>query len=145
MKSFDLIKIMLETNNDLLSLIVNNLISIGETKGNELKTLPVSGSLSELIPPFISLEDREKIDKIVVNILTLIGSGDEDCIDSIKGYNQTLNNIIKSYPLYQKVELPEGTKRLLDTIWERLSSDSIWSSIIISFTNTLHLIYIFAS
>lgn len=144
MKSYDLIKIMLETNNDLLSLIVNNLTSIGETKGNELKTLPVSGSLYELMPP-ITLEVREKIDKIVVNILTLIGFGDEDCIDSIKVYDQTLNNIIKSYPLYQKVELPEGTKRLLDTIWERLSGDSTWSSIIISFTNTLHLIYIFAS
>lgn len=144
MTSLTHIEKMTEINNLLFSLMVNNMTTIGNENERLLKSLPEEQGVSPQDDVTLKSINRT-IDTVVLDILQLIDFADDICLKAVANYDSILKNIIDSFPQYQKTEMPEGTKRLLDSLWLKKDNSIILSSILANFTNTLHTIYTFQS
>lgn len=119
---------MCETNELVLSMMVSQLVKHGQESKKLLKRIAELSDAEEdsesSIQMTFSADEIEKLNKIVLNILSLLKSKDQDCYDACKQYLTSLNSLLQSYPTFAKINMPDVIKNTLKEYKETLFDDS---------------------
>lgn len=105
---------MCETNELVLSMMVSQLVKHGQESKKLLKRITELSDTDEdsesSIQMTFSAEETEKLNKIVLNVLSLLMSKDEDCLDASRQYLTSLKSLLLSYPAFAKINMPDVIK-----------------------------------
>lgn len=136
---------MVETNNTLLGLMLENMIHIGKEKEKVLKSFPdVAESINkdkDANPQKLSQETEQKLHKVILNIIYLASTEDEECLKSCQNYADTLKELLLSYQPLQKIDMPEGTKILYQQLWEKKPKTQLIQDVYVNIANVIFLLY----
>lgn len=140
------LKLMVETHNILVSLLIENLVKYGQYMKEAMNTLPDTQVKEDSIGREIELstETRRKIDEVTLNMLHLISTKDEECLKSVNSYIKMLKEIATTFPKHKREEMPEGTRRIFDSLWEKSLNNPNSDDTMTNFTNALHSFYCLA-
>lgn len=138
------LQLMVETHNVLVSLLIEYLLKYGQSMKKAMNTLPdtqvredsIGGGEIEL-----PIETRRKIDEATLNILHLISTEDEECLKSVNSYIKMLKEIAAALPKHRREEMPEGTRRVFDSLWEKGFANPSADDTMTKFSNALHSFY----
>lgn len=105
---------MFETNELVLSMMIDQLEKYGQRSAELLKRIDEltgsSESTQDSEPMSFSDIESDKLNKIFVNIITLLNTGDADCVEASKQYIKSFKSLLQSYPRFKKLEMYDTVK-----------------------------------
>ena len=116
---------MKETNELILSLLIEELLKYGRKKRDILKdssntTVDINGE-RKLIK--LSSDEQLKIDKIFTNIIQ-IALNDSNSHQACLLYINSFQDLLVSYPEFEKIEMSDGIRNIYETLSKK-SDDSL--------------------
>lgn len=142
MKDMAQLQLMVDTNNLLLSLMLDSLVHLGQNTERVLKLVEETTVDTERPKKEPLQEDvRFRIEKVIFNILTLIASNDEDGMKAGDNYTVTLRDVLKNYEPIEKSPMPEGIKKYYTKIWDNFPFSQSDAKVNVDFTNVIHMLY----
>lgn len=105
---------MFETNELVLSMMIEQLEKYGQSSAELLKRInELAGSTESIqdsgLMSFSDLES-EKLNKIFINILTLLYTRDKDCEEACKQYIKSFKSLLQAYPKFKKLDMYDAVK-----------------------------------
>lgn len=137
---------MCETNELVLSMMVSQLVKHGHETKKLLKRIAELSDSEEdsdsSVQMSFSAEETEKLNKIVLNILSLLNSRDQDCLDACKQYLTSLKSLLQSYPAFSKINMPDVIKSSLQDYQDSSLDESVDNKdILLSLESVQNILY----
>jgi len=140
------LQMMVKTHNILASLLFEYLVKYGQSMKKAMNSLPEERAKEDAISEEIDLpaETQSKIDEATLNMLRLISTEDEECLKSVNSYIKMLKEIADTFPKHKRKEMPEGTRRIFDSLWQKRPAKPSMDDTMTNFSNTLDSFYCLA-
>ena len=134
-----------ETNELVLSLMMEQLVRQGQKSKELLGKISVLTNLNseedDSIPIELKAEEIEKLNKIFLNIISLLDFEDKDCINACKQYVKTFKSLLNSYPRFRKLEFSEIPRTKYKKIKEKFTNNNSYQDILIELEDIKNLLY----
>lgn len=140
MCSLDNFQKMKETNDLILTLLIDQLVKYGKKKDELLKDNSnyVSESHEDISPVKFTSSEQLNLNKIFTNIIQIAVS-DLDSHKACQQYIKSFQHILTSYPDFEKIEMSDELRVIYDNLNKR--TDSVLQDIKLGLSDIKTLLY----